>query len=53
MESQPIDLVVKHAPHWKTVARDLVTREWNPLSDYLEPERCLIGIIRQINAQLS
>ena len=47
MES-PIDLVLKHAPHWKAVARDLGfsdKRVERIESDYLEPERCLYVII--------
>ena len=47
MES-PLDLVLKHAPHWKVVARDLGfsdKRVERVESDYLEPERCLHVII--------
>ena len=47
MES-PLDLVLKHAPHWKAVARDLEfsdKRVERIESDYLEPERCLHVII--------
>ena len=43
MES-PIDLVLKHAPQWQAVARDLGFRDKRVEcieSDYLERERCL------------
>ena len=47
MES-PINLVLKHAPQWKAVARDLGfsdKRVERIESDYLEPERYLRVII--------
>ena len=47
MES-PIDFMLKHAPQWKAVARDLGfcdKRVERIESDYLEPERCLYVII--------
>ena len=44
----PMDLVLKHVPNWKAVAKDLGfsdKRVERIESDYLQPERCLHVII--------